>query len=246
MNAPGNGSSPLTRGKPVREFPRLGYGLAHPRSRGENGKDALDAFPDCGSSPLTRGKQPGRPRRGQGNRLIPAHAGKTASSSRTSPAPGGSSPLTRGKHQQLVRQALGAGLIPAHAGKTACTVGRSSGGWAHPRSRGENPARPLPLTAKQGSSPLTRGKRAFRCVPRGHPGLIPAHAGKTSGRAGPAPPDPAHPRSRGENLKQVARDVNKAGSSPLTRGKPGPAPPDPSGWRLIPAHAGKTGSGSPE
>ena len=49
----------------------------------------------------------------------------------------------------------------------------------------------------------------------------------------------AHPRSRGENLKQVACDVNRAGSSPLTRGKYGAFQHVVARLRLIPAHAGK-------
>ena len=71
-----------------------------------------------------------------------------------------------------------------------------------------------------GSSPLTRGKPAYRPT------------GQRSSQA--------HPRSRGENgLLASTRRLIK-GSSPLTRGKPGlrvvclPRP------RLIPAHAGKT------
>ena len=70
------GSSPLTRGKPVRAsrcLARLGLipahagkttlwtatrspVRAHPRSRGENAADPLDVKITAGSSPLTRGK----------------------------------------------------------------------------------------------------------------------------------------------------------------------------------------------
>ena len=91
------GSSPLTRGKPVRvdgdravlriipahagKTPPESHPSRsprdHPRSRGENVALAEGVGPAMGSSPLTRGK-----RRGQlfplGERgLIPAHAGKT-------------------------------------------------------------------------------------------------------------------------------------------------------------------------
>ena len=72
----GEGSSPLTRGKPPRRVrPRRRYGLipahagktggivfawnysaAHPRSRGENDRRRARAPGLCGSSPLTRGK----------------------------------------------------------------------------------------------------------------------------------------------------------------------------------------------
>ena len=49
-----------------------------------------------------------------------------------------------------------------------------------------------------------------------------------------------HPRSRRENIKQIARDVEKTGSSPLTQGKRSGRRSE-WAWRgLIPAHAGKT------
>ena len=71
-------------------------------------------------------------------------------------------------------------------------------------------------------------------------GLIPAHAGKTSWQAGPAPPTPAHPRSRGENRDAVNGVFARFGSSPLTRGKPEAGRPRREQGGLIPAHAGKT------
>ena len=71
-------------------------------------------------------------------------------------------------------------------------------------------------------------------------GLIPAHAGKTWGKALQALPFPAHPRSRGENQPSRVTSANPYGSSPLTRGKRA----RPRAWVacrwLIPAHAGKT------
>ena len=72
------------------------------------------------------------------------------------------------------------------------------------------------------------------------PRLIPAHAGKTSGRPSPAALGRAHPRSRGENEGgHVDVDAGR-GSSPLTRGKRIHAGPGHLSLRLIPAHAGKT------
>ena len=113
-------------------------------------------------------------------------------------------------------------------------------GRAHPRSRGENGCPARDGGAAQGSSPLTRGKPTRATWQGTHPGLIPAHAGKTvevhvGDREGGA-----HPRSRGENCQRWCRSCRWSGSSPLTRGKPhhqgrvGPTP------GLIPAHAGKT------
>ena len=92
----------------------------------------------------------------------------------------------------------------------------------------------------RGSSPLTRGKRGCGGLVDDLRWLIPAHAGKTRRRTRTLARCGAHPRSRGENLKQVARDVNKAGSSPLTRGKHRVVRYDSVIPRLIPAHAGKT------
>ena len=213
------GSSPLTRGKPVREdHDGVRPGLipahagktfqaelemiqerAHPRSRGENG------------GPVTRrGLHPG------------------------------SSPLTRGKHTGLAVEHPEDGLIPAHAGKTCARWRTRTRQRAHPRSRGENPDLLGRSPDGQGSSPLTRGKRTHRGRESQGVRLIPAHAGKTSIGCVPLTIPWAHPRSRGENFPGRAGDDPGAGSSPLTRGKPRVrdcATPD---RGLIPAHAGKT------
>ena len=192
------GSSPLTRGKPRRARDRVGQlGLipahagktprrgrpragtwAHPRSRGENPGEALEAAAGEGSSPLTRGK-PCRRRVADGLvRLIPAHAGKTRIHRPDSTGTGahprsrgenityapagvrirGSSPLTQGKRLAALPGKDERGLIPAHAGKTRLMAFSSQENRAHPRSRGENgPSRSI-AWARRGSSPLTRGK----------------------------------------------------------------------------------------
>ena len=111
---------------------------------------------------------------------------------------------------------------------------------AHPRSRGENAGVRMSDTDPAGSSPLARGKLA-RVGDARHVGrLIPARAGKT-GRGRNAPSrDPAHPRSRGENVAYMGYTTLEEGSSPLARGKPQDACPGGRGLRLIPARAGKT------
>ena len=111
---------------------------------------------------------------------------------------------------------------------------------AHPRSRGENRSAFERYNIVGGSSPLTRGKQCADDVVGSHPGLIPAHAGKTISRVARAICCAAHPRSRGENLLGAAPHVNAEGSSPLTRGKPCNCPRCILSVRLIPAHAGKT------
>ena len=192
-----------------------------------------------GSSPLTRGKLCVRRRTCRRHRLIPAHAGKTALAGACGLLCGahprsrgenldvpdraistnGSSPLTRGKLDHEAGGVLPARLIPAHAGKTCQRSGWSCSVSAHPRSRGENDGR-VPVTAMSaGSSPLTRGKQLLPLCHNPVQGLIPAHAGKTSGAGGKGFSSEAHPRSRGENeLRRMIVNV-KRGSSPLTRGK---------------------------
>ena len=91
---------------------------------------------------------------------------------------------------------------------------------AHPRSRGENPVERCSDIRRQGSSPLTRGKR--RATKPARPRAV------------------AHPRSRGENVQQLPSRILGVGSSPLTRGKLTEQARKKETTRLIPAHAGKT------
>ena len=193
-------------------------------------------------------------------RLIPAHAGKTwwgggcqvfsgahprsrgenRSSTVTRWAGGGSSPLTRGKPHGIERRQSCHRLIPAHAGKTPLMMRGRRSLRAHPRSRGENIIRSDKPEAAEGSSPLTRGKRAFATRWSSASGLIPAHAGKTAISVSLPDQIGAHPRSRGENLGLTHARVEVEGSSPLTRGKPRLARRGVVRRGLIPAHAGKT------
>ena len=112
-----SGSSPLTRGKHVRETQvqnRLGLipahagktekkiesglgGAAHPRSRGENGSVRICLHSVTGSSPLTRGKPSSCTLRPRTARLIPAHAGKTRLSQDGSTS-GAAHPRSRGEN----------------------------------------------------------------------------------------------------------------------------------------------------
>ena len=70
-----------------------------------------------------------------------------------------------------------------------------------------------------GSSPLTRGKLGVFTLDEECVGLIPAHAGKTPSVSLTDRVCKAHPRSRGENTREVIVKVTLMGSSPLTRGK---------------------------
>ena len=132
------------------------------------------------------------------------------------------------------------GLIPAHAGKTGFKAGDDRASGAHPRSRGENRRRWLAHEIAMGSSPLTRGKHAIMTRAYEGGGLIPAHAGKTSGSSACSRTRRAHPRSRGENRAFYSWALDARGSSPLTRGKPWAQIKAAVSVGLIPAHAGKT------
>ena len=219
----GDGSSPLTRGKPPTNVAELvlhrlipahaGKTMpsrpfvctlrAHPRSRGENSAARSFCSLAAGSSPLTRGKQV---------------------------------PVTHAPDPSR--------LIPAHAGKTRTLDTRERERSAHPRSRGENASVAASEEMFRGSSPLTRGKlRRIQRLSRGRR-LIPAHAGKTVGVDNVGYGVQAHPRSRGENRRRRTSSRSSVGSSPLTRGKRMPVCVSDNRFRLIPAHAGKTLSSS--
>ena len=133
----------------------------------------------------------------------------------------GSSPLTRGKLKHLTLRQMVLRLIPAHAGKTPAPRSWKFSLSAHPRSRGENESILKGLDVLNGSSPLTRGKLNGGLEVLQGNRLIPAHAGKTSGRGLRTNARPAHPRSRGENLQVRRISCISCGSSPLTRGKQG-------------------------
>ena len=131
----------------------------------------------------------------------------------------GSSPLARGKPGVARGTHEARGLIPARAGKTTRTRGQPCVDWAHPRSRGENSTRGLPIHPNSGSSPLARGKRPRGDRRRRRARLIPARAGKTRQWPQPSASGAAHPRSRGENGTHAHARPKPRGSSPLARGK---------------------------
>ena len=237
------GLIPAHAGKTTHFVPEARAKRAHPRSRGENAGQIIEAFVGAGSSPLTRGKPAPGLALGRGPGLIPAHAGKTQTRpesrrpigahprsrgenttvSRPSITSGGSSPLTRGKRGAQASDGTQTGLIPAHAGKTHDMQHDVDDDW--------------------GSSPLTRGKRG--AVDGGRDGLrlIPAHAGKTQATRRRHQRPRAHPRSRGENSVPFLTRIMDGGSSPLTRGKRTEVHEPPRRAGLIPAHAGKTCAG---
>ena len=172
------GSSPLTRGKPLKNLnASLGRRLI-PAHAGKT-VDRRQCLPAVRAHPRSRGE----------NKRVLRHI--TGSQ--------GSSPLTRGKHLNPSLPCRLTRLIPAHAGKTLRARGWLASRKAHPRSRGENARKAHQTQPCNGSSPLTRGKRSRYSHSSGLPRLIPAHAGKTFCVTSRGSSLWAHPRSRGEN-----------------------------------------------
>ena len=193
------GLIPTHAGKtPPANMPRRAS-WAHPHSRGENTSHSGWWGLISGSSPLTRGKPGLLPDGDRRRGLIPTHAGKTLSRLRRPGLPAahphsrgenvispfaiaslkGSSPLTRGKLDKVRGHQGHGGLIPTHAGKTEVAATFAANHRAHPHSRGENAPARRRKGPCGGSSPLTRGKRAWTDWWSTAPRLIPTHAGKT-------------------------------------------------------------------
>ena len=154
----------------------------------------------------------------------------------------GSSPLTRGARSRSTALRARPGIIPAHAGSTVQHSFRGVLLRDHPRSRGEHSLGVNCERSAAGSSPLTRGARFHSLYVSRPIGIIPAHAGSThqTRRHRRGPTD--HPRSRGEHTHVFAWREFLGGSSPLTRGALIRARSPSNRHRIIPAHAGSTGS----
>ena len=122
----------------------------------------------------------------------------------------------------------GGGSSPLTRGKTRCTPRPRRLCPAHPRSRGENCSARSATICLSGSSPLTRGKlrRGIRRFKKER--LIPAHAGKTPCGAARRAGTPAHPRSRGENVRVLGArssvELITAHAGKTTRAPRSPAP----------------------
>ena len=213
-----------------------------------------------GSSPRVRGKPPSSYAHSDREGLIPACAGKTPGRSRPwrprsahprvcgenrnavtqSTSFAGSSPRVRGKRWSRSLRWVMCWLIPACAGKTENSQSAYPGSEAHPRVCGENRDLPWRIVTPGGSSPRVRGKLDPYVRPAARGGLIPACAGKTTGRRVHERRRWAHPRVCGENSKSRRGSLAVGGSSPRVRGKPRwlESVGIPEG--LIPACAGKT------
>ena len=152
----------------------------------------------------------------------------------------GSSPLARGLQSTARQRVHERRIIPARAGFTGTSRRRRPPTGDHPRSRGVYAQLGLPYVVGGGSSPLARGLREAEAARLAGLGIIPARAGFTSRRTGPAASRWDHPRSRGVYLPAVTAHLWDTGSSPLARGLLQDHLDASIGDRIIPARAGFT------
>ena len=175
----------------------------HPRIRGEHQYFAAGTPARPGSSPHTRGARKKPPRDLLSGGIIPAYAGSTQTELANSTAAAdhprirgehytvrdprapisGSSPHTRGAQAVLDETCKASRIIPAYAGSTASPVSTRVTARDHPRIRGEHLANAASITNPYGSSPHTRGARAFLGEGDMSGRIIPAYAGSTGRRA---------------------------------------------------------------
>ena len=233
---------PAHAGQTLKNMGQSSHGPDHPRACGANTSTRRRMCRHCGSSPRMRGKRPARCLRARRVRIIPAHAGQTQGLSRPSStlpdhprACGaniplcfrscfacGSSPRMRGKLGSRVEQLERDRIIPAHAGQTVR--------YSHDHS------------VLNGSSPRMRGKPIHIIQHDPVPRIIPAHAGQTRWCRTGLVAASDHPRACGANGLMVMESFGGEGSSPRMRGKPLTNSYAKATERIIPAHAGQTGT----
>ena len=112
----------------------------------------------------------------------------------------------------------------------------------HPRMRGERLLLKVGGVERHGSSPHARGTRRAARRPVAAGRFIPACAGNAGACAWWRPPQPVHPRMRGERSPSEFPLSHRYGSSPHARGTHGCQQIDKGGRRFIPACAGNATS----
>ncbi len=146
----------------------------------------------------------------------------------------------RGKRERAVLRISHGRITPAHAGKTSMTCPGTGGKPDHPRACGENCLTLFAVVGSVGSPPRMRGKQDDDAEDDGLHRITPAHAGKTARRERQDAKRADHPRACGENLVQQLHIRAHIGSPPRMRGKPEHETTILPGFRITPAHAGKT------
>ena len=148
----------------------------------------------------------------------------------------------RGKHDHARRFGRVGRIIPAHAGQTPYRHSFPCRNTDHPRACGANMDGSYGAQCWDGSSPRMRGKLILTVLRQLLRRIIPAHAGQTSPADTGLAPSADHPRACGANYLRHHTRQRRNGSSPRMRGKlwAGMAAGRPG--RIIPAHAGQTGT----
>ena len=196
------GIIPAHAGLTHEEFHRSRSARDHPRACGAHDVKGLNIHDNVGSSPRMRGSLPFFIDINICLGIIPAHAGLTrmwlerrstvrdhpracgahmGSSDRKVSSPG-SSPRMRGSLDRKTNFRKFIGIIPAHAGLTLKGTSGRSRCWDHPRACGAHEHDAIGNHAIAGSSPRMRGslKQGGTTFTQG--GIIPAHAGLTTGQ----------------------------------------------------------------
>ena len=155
----------------------------------------------------------------------------------------GLSPRVRGSPGAAAQLLSRRGIIPACAGKPSRRCAAPGRPWDYPRVCGEATLSPIALRQTWGLSPRVRGSRALADRLAADLGIIPACAGK---------PHPAARRRRGRGdyprvcgEASIMATINRIcrGLSPRVRGSHGAGLPQTGGQGIIPACAGKPGTG---
>ena len=219
---------------------QVAHGRDHPRACGAHSLIFASFGGPLGSSPRMRGSLIVGTIDVIAGGIIPAHAGLTAFSlalsvrawdhpracgAHTNPsfigrwAPG-SSPRMRGSPGASANNSLRIGIIPAHAGLTFCTGATERGRGDHPRACGAHGYNYREVKNAQGSSPRMRGSPRLECLYNCLPGIIPAHAGLTTGCRRRFARTRDHPRACGAHSAPHYFAESEPGSSPRMRGSP--------------------------
>ena len=133
-------------------------------------------------------------------------------------------------------------IIPAHAGQTRARQRQRHSRPDHPRACGANFLRADYFVNRGGSSPRMRGKLLRECRKNMDRRIIPAHAGQTDCHTSNCICNWDHPRACGANKPSELPNLSLPGSSPRMRGKQGAMVCRKVSARIIPAHAGQTGT----
>ena len=150
----------------------------------------------------------------------------------------------RGKVASEKTLLIGTGITPAYAGKSLCLLRQKDDVWDHPRLCGEKEVFSMKCIVLTGSPPPMRGKDTLRTCDCAAIGITPAYAGKSLFCTCIQMCSEDHPRLCGEKSMVEAILCFLSGSPPPMRGKDQPAPRQPCLFRITPAYAGKSLTGT--